>query len=102
RPLLEALRLERAREGLLEDENDAVSALAQHLADADAVIRRAVRALREEDDRRHRRGLSHNACDASRDPRARRREACRAPALDAPAAERPSPSIRTRRCRGST
>jgi ribosomal 50S subunit-associated protein YjgA (DUF615 family) len=44
-PLLEALRLERARERLLDDEHDAVTALDEHLPDPDAVVRRAVRAL---------------------------------------------------------
>ena len=53
--LLEAARLERARERLLDDEHDAVPALAQHGADADAVVGRPVGALGEEDDRGHRR-----------------------------------------------
>ena len=56
-PLLEALRLERAREGLLGDEDDPVAAPAQHVADPDAVVGRPVGALREEDDRA--RGLAH-------------------------------------------
>jgi len=51
--LLEALCLEAAGEGLLDDEHDAVTALAQHAPDADAVVRRAVGAFREEDDRAH-------------------------------------------------
>ena len=51
RPLLEALRLERAGERLLDDEDDPVAAPAQDVADAHAVVRRAERALREEDDR---------------------------------------------------
>ena len=53
-PLLESTRLERAGERLLEDEDDAVPALAQHGPDAGAVVGRPVGALREEDDRRHR------------------------------------------------
>src|SRR5439155_23494164 len=48
--LLEALRLERARERLLYHEHDSGSAGLKDLPDADAVVRRAVRALREEDD----------------------------------------------------
>src|SRR6187431_114641 len=58
-PLFEALRRERARERLLDDEHDAMPALHEHLPDPDAVVRRAVRALREEHDRAHRRQLSH-------------------------------------------
>ena len=58
-PLLEALRLERARERLLDDEDDAVPALDQDLPDPDAVVRRAVGPLGEEDDGRHRVALSH-------------------------------------------
>src|SRR5262249_34475280 len=49
--LLEALRLEAARERLLDDEDDAVAALLQHLADGDTVVRRPVRALRKENER---------------------------------------------------
>ena len=45
------LRLERPRERLLDDEDDPVPAPAQHVADADAVVRRAECALGEEDDR---------------------------------------------------
>ncbi|HET9124584.1 MAG TPA: hypothetical protein VFN65_06850, partial [Solirubrobacteraceae bacterium] len=45
------LGLERPREGLLDDEHDAVAAAAQHVADPDAVVRRAEGALGEEDDR---------------------------------------------------
>ena len=52
-PLLEALRLEVARERLLDDEDDAVAALAENVADADAVVRRPEGALGEEDDGRH-------------------------------------------------
>ena len=52
-PLLESARLERAREGLLDDEHDPVPAGAQHIADADAVVGGAERPLREEHDRRH-------------------------------------------------
>ena len=48
--LLEALRLERPGERLLDDEDDPVAARAQHLADADAVVRRSEGALGEEDD----------------------------------------------------
>ena len=58
-PLLESLRLQRPREGLLDDEDDAVAAAAQHVADADAVVRRPERPLGEEDDRRG--GLAHVA-----------------------------------------
>src|SRR5207302_7300359 len=47
---LEALRLERARERLLDHEDDPGSAGLKDLRDADAVVRRAVRALRKEDD----------------------------------------------------
>jgi hypothetical protein len=56
--LLEAPGLERAGERLLDDEDDAGAALAQDLADADAVVRRAVCALGEEDDRGRPRGQS--------------------------------------------
>ena len=61
--LLESLGLQVPREGLLDDEHDAVPALAQHLPDPDAVVRRAVRPLGEEDDRRawHAGLLSHLA-----------------------------------------
>ena len=52
-PLLEALLLERPRERLLDHEHDPVPALPQRLADADAVVRRPVGPLGEEDDRRH-------------------------------------------------
>jgi hypothetical protein len=55
--LLESLRLEAARERLLDDEHHAVAALDEHLADPDAVVRRAVRPLGEEYDRRL--ALSH-------------------------------------------
>ena len=58
-PLLEALRLEAPGERLLDDEHDSMASLAQHLADPDAVVRRAVRALGEEHDRRHRARVSH-------------------------------------------
>ena len=51
-PLLEALRLERPLEGLLDDEDDAVAAAAEDVADPDAVVRRAVGPLGEEDDGR--------------------------------------------------
>ena len=51
RPLLESLRLERACEGLLDDEHDPMATPAQDVTDADAVVRRAERALRKEDDR---------------------------------------------------
>jgi hypothetical protein len=54
-PFLETASLERAGERLLEDEHDAMTALAQHRANACAVVGRPVRALGEEDDRRHRR-----------------------------------------------
>ena len=49
--LLEALRLERPGERLLDDEHDPVAASAQDLADPDAVVRRPEGALGEEDDR---------------------------------------------------
>ena len=49
-PLLEALGFEGAGERLLDDEHDAMAPLAQHLPDADAVVRRAVRPFGEEDD----------------------------------------------------
>ena len=49
--LLEALRLERAGERFLDDEDDAVAARPQDLADPDAVVGRPVGALGEEDDR---------------------------------------------------
>ena len=49
-PLLESLRLEAARERLLDHEDDAVPALLQDLADPDAVVRRAEGAFREEDE----------------------------------------------------
>ena len=45
------LRLERPGEGLLDDEHDPMAAPAQHVADADAVVRRTEGALRKEDDR---------------------------------------------------
>ena len=48
--LFEPLRLEIACERLLDDEHHAMTALAEHLADPDAVVRRAVGALGEEDD----------------------------------------------------
>ena len=51
--LLESLRLETAGERLLDHEDDAVSALDEHLADPDAVVRRPVGPLREEDDGAH-------------------------------------------------
>ena len=67
-PLLEALRLERAGEGLLDDEDDPVPARAQDVADPDAVVGRPERSLGEEDDRRaggaHRPGLSRRAARA--------------------------------------
>ncbi len=50
--LLEALRLEVPRERLLDDEDDARAPRPEHLADPHAVVRGAVRALGEEDDRR--------------------------------------------------
>src|SRR5262249_39311931 len=50
-PLLESLLLQGACEGLLDHEDHAVAALPQHLADADAVVRRPERPLGEEDDR---------------------------------------------------
>ena len=50
---LEALRFEDAGERLLDDEDDPMPALAQHLADPDAVVRRAERPLGEEHDGRH-------------------------------------------------
>src|SRR6187431_3228869 len=56
--LLETLRLERPGERLLHDEDDAVASRAKHVADTDAVVRRAERTLREEDDRP---GVSHVA-----------------------------------------
>ena len=49
-PLLEALRLEAACERFLDDEHDPMPALAQNLADPDAVVRRAVGPLGKEDD----------------------------------------------------
>ena len=49
--LLEALGLQRPGEGFLDDEHDPMAARAQHLPDADAVVRRAVGALGKEDDR---------------------------------------------------
>src|SRR5207253_1491624 len=52
--LLEALRLERAGEGFLDDEDDPLAAFQQHPTDSDAVVRRAEGALREEDDRQER------------------------------------------------
>ena len=58
-PLLEALRLERARERLLDDEDHPVTAVAQDLPDPDAVVRRAECSLRKEDDGRHDGALSH-------------------------------------------
>src|SRR6476646_11755178 len=48
--LLETLRLERPGERLLHDEDHAVASRAKHLADPDAVVRRAERTLRKEDD----------------------------------------------------
>src|SRR6185312_12216754 len=51
--LLEALRIERARERLLDDEADAVPAAAEDVADADAVVGRPVRAFGEERNGRH-------------------------------------------------
>ena len=50
-PLLESLLLERPGERLLDHEDDPVAALAEDLADADAVVGRPEGALREEDDR---------------------------------------------------
>ncbi len=58
-PLLESLCLEAPCERLLDHEDDAVAALEQDLTDPDAVVRRAVRALGEEHDRRHRARVSH-------------------------------------------
>ncbi len=57
-PLLEALCLERPGERLLDDEDDAMASRAKHLADPDAVVGRAERTLREEDDRPR---VSHGA-----------------------------------------
>ena len=51
--LLEALRLERPCERLLDDEDDAVAAATENVADSDAVVGRAVRAFGEERNRRH-------------------------------------------------
>ena len=51
--LFELLRLETAGEGLLDDEDDAMTALLQHLPDADAVVGRPEGSLGEEDDRAH-------------------------------------------------
>jgi hypothetical protein len=59
KPFLEALCLQAARKRLLDHEDDPVSAAAQNLADAGAVVRRAVGALREEHDRRHSARVSH-------------------------------------------
>jgi hypothetical protein len=58
-PFLESLSLERAGERLLEHEDDAMPPVAEDLADADAVVRRPVGALREEDDGAHGREASH-------------------------------------------
>ena len=52
-PLLEALRLERARERLLDDEDHSVTSVAQDLPDPDAVVRRAECPLGKENDGRH-------------------------------------------------
>src|SRR2546422_489405 len=60
-PLLEAARLERAGEALLHDEHDAMATTAEHVADADAVVGRPVRALGEEDDRASGRARVHAA-----------------------------------------
>ena len=57
--LLESLRLEASRERLLDHEDDAMAALDEHLADPDAVVRRPVGALGEEDDGAHGREPSH-------------------------------------------
>src|SRR5258707_3870753 len=54
--LLEAFRLERPGERLLDDEDDPVAARLQHLPDPDTVVRRAVGPFGEEDDRGHRLG----------------------------------------------
>ena len=51
--LLEASRLERAGEGVFDDEHDAVAALAQHRSHADAVIGRPECPLGEKRDRCH-------------------------------------------------
>ena len=51
RGLLEPLRLERSRERLLDDEDDPMSALAEHVADPDAVVRGPERPFGEEHDR---------------------------------------------------
>jgi hypothetical protein len=58
-PLLEPLRLERPGEGLLDDEHDAMAALAEHVADPDAVVRGPVGPLGKEGDRAHRAVLPH-------------------------------------------
>src|SRR6185295_17429307 len=52
-PLLEPLRLEAARERLFDDEHAPVAPSPKDLADADAVVGRAERALGEEHDRGH-------------------------------------------------
>ena len=52
-PLLEALCLERSGERLLGDEDNPVAAGAQDVGNADAVVRRPVGALGEEDEGRH-------------------------------------------------
>ena len=58
-PLLEALRLEAARERFLDDEHDPMPALAQNLADPDAVVRRAVGPFGKEDNGG---GVAHGQC----------------------------------------
>ena len=58
-PLLEAFRRQRAGERLLDDEDHPVTALAQHVRDADAVVRRAEGAFREEDHRSWRSVVGH-------------------------------------------
>src|SRR4029077_1865656 len=50
-PLLEPLGLERARARILHDEDAAMTAAAQHVTDANAVVRRPERPFGEEDDR---------------------------------------------------
>ena len=49
-PFLESLRVQAAGKRLLDHEDDAVPALLEHLADPDAVVRRAEGAFREEDE----------------------------------------------------
>src|SRR5262249_51034982 len=63
--LLQALRLERARERFLDHEHDSLPALQEDAADSDAVVRRTERALREEDERAHERACSRSAQSSS-------------------------------------